>query len=319
VTGGAGYIGSHACKSLAKAGYTPISYDNLIYGHEHAVKWGPLEIGNILDTNRLSAVFKKYQPSAVMHFAAYTYVNESVIDPLKYYENNLIGSLTVLNEMMRHNINKFIFSSSCATYGIPLDDQIDENHPQNPINPYGAAKLAVENILKDYNLAYGLDWISLRYFNAAGADPDGQIGEDHDPETHLIPLAITAAMEPSNILKLYGTDYNTPDGTCLRDYVHVCDIADAHVRALEGLENGITSQALNLGTGKGHSNLEVLSKVSKLCGRTVPYTTVARRQGDTPVLIANADRAEKILGWIPRYSNLDNILRTAIYWHTGNE
>lgn len=318
VTGGAGYIGSHACKALAKAGYTPIAYDNLVYGHEQAVKWGPLEVGSILDAPRLSAVFKKYKPLAVMHFAAYTNVSESVLDPGKYYKNNLVGSLAVLDEMRKHGINKFIFSSSCATYGNPVDDRIDETHPQKPINPYGAAKLEVENILKYYKLAYGLNWISLRYFNAAGADLDGDIGEDHDPETHLIPLAISATRDQLITLKLYGTDYNTPDGTCIRDYVHVCDIADAHISALQALENGTSSQSLNLGTGTGYSNYQVLSQISELCGKTVPTVAEPRRSGDAPVLIANAGRAEQVIGWVPQYSDLENILRTAIAWYDKN-
>ncbi len=314
VTGGAGYIGSHACKALAKAGYAPVAYDNLVYGHEDAVKWGPLEIGDILDADRLSAVFEKYRPAAVMHFAAYAYVGESILEPGKYYRNNVTGSLTLLDAMKRHDVGRLVFSSTCATYGNPVHDLIDETHPQVPVNPYGATKLVMERALKDYQSAYGLDWISLRYFNAAGADPDGEIGEDHNPETHLIPLAVDAALGRRDALHLFGADYETPDGTCIRDYVHAADLADAHVRALKNLENGEACQALNLGSGTGHSIRQVLSKLSALCDRPVPVIEAARRVGDPPILVANAARARHVLGWQPRHSDLDTILKTALAW-----
>ncbi len=229
VTGGAGYIGSHACKALANAGYMPVTYDNLVYGHREAVKWGPLEEGDIADPIRLESVLRKYGPKAVMHFAAYAYVGESVENPSKYYRNNVAGTLTLLDTMRTCAVDKLIFSSTCATYGMPEQIPITEDHPQNPINPYGRSKLMIEWILKDYAAAYGLKYVSLRYFNAAGADPDGEIGEDHDPETHLIPLVLDVALGRRDHLNIFGTDYDTTDGTCIRDYIHVTDLADAHL------------------------------------------------------------------------------------------
>ena len=237
VTGGAGYIGSHTCKALAKAGFTPITYDNLTSGHEWAVRWGPLARGDILDRDRLDEVFRQYQPSAVMHFAAYAYVDESVEQPLKYYRNNVAGALNLLDVMREHGVNYIVFSSTCATYGLPQAIPMPEDHPQNPVNPYGASKLMVERMLTDFGTAYGLRSISLRYFNAAGADPDGEIGEDHDPETHLIPLVLETAAGRRPNITIYGTDYDTPDGTCIRDYVHVTDLAKAHVLALKALQH----------------------------------------------------------------------------------
>lgn len=314
VTGGAGFIGSHTCKVLAQAGYLPVSFDNLVYGNKTAVKWGPLEIGDILDKERISCVLKKYKPAAVMHFAAYAYVGESVLEPQKYYHNNVVGSLTLLDAMKRHDVNQLIFSSSCATYGNPVCDLIDEEHPLAPANPYGATKLIVERALRDYQVAYGLEWMALRYFNAAGADIDGEIGEDHDPETHLIPLAIDAAIGKRGPLHLFGSDYETVDGTCVRDYVHVGDLADAHVRALKALDEGINGQALNLGTGTGYSNRQIVSKISELLDCQIPLIEAPRRAGDPATLVARADRARKILGWHPRYSNLEAILKTAIAW-----
>ena len=228
VTGGAGYIGSHACKALSQAGYLPVTYDNLVYGHEWAAKWGPLEQGDILDRARLEEVMNRYSPKAVMHFAAFAYVGESVTDPGKYYRNNVLGSLTLLEAMRGHDVRHLVFSSTCATYGIPDSLPIQENAPQNPINPYGASKLFVERMLKDFEAAHGISSIALRYFNAAGADPDNEIGESHDPETHLIPLVLDAASGRRSDVTIFGTDYPTPDGTCIRDYIHVSDLADAH-------------------------------------------------------------------------------------------
>lgn len=239
VTGGAGYIGSHACKALAQAGYTPVAYDNLVYGHRAAVRWGPLEIGDIADRSRLDAVIEQYRPEAVMHFAAYTYVGESVLDPGKYYRNNVVGTLTLLEAMRDHGIQQFVFSSTCATYGEPERIPIDETHPQRPINPYGASKLMIERMLGDFSKAHGLRWIALRYFNAAGADPDGEIGEEHNPETHLIPLVLDAAAGVRPSITIYGDDYATADGTCIRDYIHVSDLADAHVLALHALQDSL--------------------------------------------------------------------------------
>jgi UDP-arabinose 4-epimerase len=315
VTGGAGYIGSHACKALASAGYIPVAYDSLVYGHEAAVKWGPLERGDILDGARVSDVLAKYRPVAVMHFAAFTYVGESVTDPAKYYRNNVVGTLTVLDAMRALNINQFVFSSTCATYGTPDSVPICEDAPQRPINPYGASKLMVERVLADYRAAYGLKSIALRYFNAAGADPDGETGEDHDPETHLIPLVLDAAAGIRSHITVLGDDYATPDGTCVRDYIHVADIADAHVRAFARLgEDGLRG-AYNLGTGIGVSVSDVIGMVRQVTGREVEVVRGARRPGDPEKLLADARLAEQDLGWKPHHSSLQNIVETAWAWH----
>lgn len=290
VTGGAGYIGSHACKALAKAGHTPITYDNLVYGHRWAVKWGPLEEGDIADRDRLSEVIAKYQPVAVMHFAAYAYVGESVQDPGKYYRNNVAGTLTLLEVMRDLGIDKFIFSSTCATYGIPESVPIREDHPQRPINPYGASKLMIERMLQDFDVAHGLRSISLRYFNAAGADPDGEIGEAHDPETHLIPLVLDAAAGKRTAITVFGDDYETPDGTCIRDYIHVADLADAHVLALKALEDGAKTTAYNLGNGHGFSVKEVIETAERVAGKTVPVEIGQRRPGDPAKLVGDSTR-----------------------------
>ena len=315
VTGGAGYIGSHACKALAKAGYKPIAYDNLVYGHEWAVKWGSLEIGDIEDRKRLDAVIKQYQPEAVMHFAAYAYVGESVQDPGKYYCNNVAGTLTLLEAMRDHGINKLIFSSTCATYGIPEQVPITEDHPQLPINPYGMSKLMIEQILRDFDHAHGLRSISLRYFNAAGADPDGEIGESHNPETHLIPLVLDAAAGIRPEITVFGDDYDTPDGTCIRDYIHVSDLADAHVRALQALENGVNTSAYNLGNGRGFSVKEVVEIAKKITCLPISAEISVRRAGDPPILVGDANLISKVLGWKPRFNTLDTILSSAWNWH----
>lgn len=315
VTGGAGYVGSHACKVLAHAGYTPICYDNLERGHACAVKWGPLEKGNILDRKRLDEVLQKYKPEAVMHFAAYAYVDESVAAPEKYYRNNVAGTLGLLEAMHDHGINKIIFSSSCATYGIPQQVPITEAHPQDPINPYGASKLVIERMLKDFDTAYGIRSISLRYFNAAGADPDGEIGEDHDPETHLIPLALLTAAGKQSCLHVYGSDYDTPDGTCIRDYIHVTDLADAHVLALKALEAGSGTTAYNLGNGNGFSVIEVIECAKKIAGKPIPVKIVERRAGDPPILVANSETIKTDLAWLPKYTDIGVIIQTAWNWH----
>jgi UDP-arabinose 4-epimerase len=311
VTGGAGYIGSHACKALANAGYMPITYDNLVYGHEWAVKWGPLEIGDIADRNRLDAVIKKYQPEAVMHFAAYAYVGESVQDPGKYYRNNVAGTLTLLEAMHDHGIDKLIFSSTCATYGVPEQVPISEDHPQRPINPYGMSKLMIEQILRDFDNAHGLRSISLRYFNAAGADPDGEIGESHDPETHLIPLVLDAAAGIRPVITVFGDDYDTPDGTCIRDYIHVSDLADAHVLALQALESGASTIAYNLGNGIGFSVREVIQAVERVIRRAVPFKIGPRREGDPSHLVGDAALVRRELGWRPFQYDLERIVSTA--------
>lgn len=315
VTGGAGYVGAHGCKALNKAGYRPVVYDNLVYGHEDAVLWGPLERGDIADRTRLDAVFEMHHPIAVMHFAAFAYVGESVADPGKYYRNNVCGTLTLMEAMLAHGVDKMVFSSTCATYGEPRQVPIREDEPQQPINPYGRSKLMVEQMLADFERARGLKSVMLRYFNAAGASPDAEIGECHDPETHLIPLALDAAVEKGPALTVHGEDYPTPDGTCVRDYIHVGDLADAHARALKYLEDGGATRAFNLGTGAGVSVREVLDAVERVTGRKVPHHVGARRPGDPPVLVADTSRAGVELGWAPTMSDIDTIIATAWAWH----
>lgn len=319
VTGGAGYIGSHACKALARAGYQPIAYDSLVYGHEWAVKWGPFEHGDILDRPCLDKVIGQYRPSAIMHFAAFAYVGESVGDPGKYYRNNVAGSLILLEAARDHGIEQFVFSSTCATYGIPERLPITEDTAQWPINPYGTSKLMVERMLADFGVAHGLQSIALRYFNAAGADPDNEIGEDHDPETHLIPLVLDAASGRRSHITVFGTDYDTADGTCVRDYIHVTDLADAHVKALQALGARHQSNVYNLGNGRGFSVLEVIQAVEHATGFKVPVQRGPRRAGDTAALISDATKAREDLGWQPQIAGLDEIVRTAWAWHQRAE
>ncbi len=315
VTGGAGYIGSHTCKELWKAGYQPVVYDNLVNGHSWAVQWGPIIKGDLADRKRLDSVIDTYSPIGVMHFAAYAYVGESMEDPGKYYRNNVAGSLTLLESIRDHNINNLIFSSTCSTYGIPARVPITEQTPQVPINPYGMSKLMIEQILADFNKIHGLEYISLRYFNAAGADLEGDIGEKHDPETHLIPLGIKAIMDDHSDLTVYGTDYPTPDGSAIRDYIHVTDLANAHILALEYLINQGKSLSLNLGTGQGYSVLEVIEAIED-CGRgKMLVKKKGRRLGDPPILIADASKAMRVLKWIPKQSGLENIVKSAWNWH----
>jgi UDP-arabinose 4-epimerase len=315
VTGGAGYIGSHACKALARAGYTPVAFDNLVYGHPWAVKWGPLEVGDIADRARLDAVIDHYRPSAVMHFAAYAYVGESVLDPGKYYRNNVAGTLTLLEAARDHGVNRLIFSSTCATYGVPVVVPIREDHPQNPINPYGASKWMIERILEDFDRAHALRSISLRYFNAAGADPEAEIGEAHDPETHLIPLVLDVAAGDRPAVQVFGGNYETPDGTCIRDYIHVTDLAQAHVLALHALEHGAQTTNYNLGNGQGYSVKEVISAAEQVTGKPIAVEMAARRAGDPARLVGDAGRAIQELGWRPQFNHLPVILRTAWEWH----
>jgi UDP-arabinose 4-epimerase len=314
VTGGAGYIGSHTCKALASDGYLPVTFDNLIYGHEWAVQWGPLVQGDLLDSHQLDRVFEQYQPMAVVHFAAFAYVGESVADPGKYYRNNVAGTIALLNAMQRHGCRQIVFSSTCATYGRPSKLPIDEASPQVPINPYGRSKLMIEQMLADYRRAHQINYMALRYFNAAGADPEAQIGEDHDPETHLIPLTIQAAESRGPELAVYGTDYDTADGSAVRDYVHVSDLATAHLLALRHLKAGNPSGALNLGTGEGYSVRQVVNAVERCGGRPVPIVASPRRAGDPPILIADPQQAQKVLGWHPQHSDLATIIQTAIEW-----
>jgi len=315
ITGGAGYIGSHTCKALSRVGYLPVTLDNLTYGHRWAIKWGPFVKANILDRAALDKVFDRYQPQAVLHFAAYAYVEESVTNPGEYYRNNVAGTVSLLEAIRDHGCQYLVFSSSCATYGIPEAIPIPENHPQNPISPYGRSKCMIEQILRDFDAAHGIRSVSLRYFNAAGADPDGEIGEAHSPETHLIPVAIEAALGQRTHVKIYGTDYPTVDGTAIRDYIHVTDLADAHVLALNYLFKGGETASFNLGTGQGHSVRDVLTSVERVAGRMVPTLEGARRRGDPAILIATQEKATNTLDWCPRFSGLDNIVATAWNWH----
>ena len=316
VTGGAGYIGSHTCKALAHAGYVPITYDSLEHGHPWAVKWGPLVRGDLGDRNLLARTMRDYEIEAVIHFAGYCYVGESMSKPAKYFHNNSVNTLGLLESMREAGVASIVFSSTCATYGMPAQVPMREQDPQAPINPYGESKLVVEKMLRWWGVAHGLKWIALRYFNAAGADPDGEIGEDHDPETHLIPLAIQAALGERGSLDIYGTDYPTPDGSAIRDYIHVSDLADAHVRALRHLGADGASAALNLGTGSGHSVREVVRMIEAVSGRPVPVRETDRRAGDPAELVADANRIAELFGWQPRHSSLRQIIETAWRWHS---
>ena len=317
VTGGAGYIGSHTCKALAKAGFLPVTLDNLVYGHETAVRWGPLEKVDLAEATDLDTLFGAYRPIAVLHFAAFAYVAESVLAPQKYYRNNVGGTLNLLEVMLRHRCRNIVFSSTCATYGIPTAIPISEDQVQQPINPYGWSKLMVERILHDYERAYGMRCCALRYFNAAGADPEGELGEDHSPETHLIPLVIEAALGQRPCVEVFGTDYPTSDGTAVRDYIHVADLAEAHVRALAHLLAGGASAFLNVGTGRGHSVREVVRAVQRVTGKEVPVKNSPRRPGDPPILIADPSRARALLQWQPRILDLDPMVATAVRWHVS--
>lgn len=312
VTGGAGYIGSHACKLLAAKGIEPVVYDNLSRGNRWAVKWGPLEEGDIADIARVRDVLKRHRPAAVMHFAAFAYVGESVEKPLLYYRNNVCGSAALLQAIVDSGQLPFVFSSTCSTYGIPDTVPIPETHPQRPINPYGFSKVVVERMLTDLD-ARGLRSVSLRYFNAAGADPDGDIGEQHDPETHLIPLVLAAARN-GGAVRVFGDDYDTPDGTCIRDYIHINDIADAHVRALDYLLGGGASCALNLANARGYSVKDVIAASERVCGRPIRIEAAPRRAGDPAVLIGKADAAARILGWKPARSDLALQIADAWNW-----
>ncbi len=317
VTGGAGYIGSHGAKALSRAGYRVVTYDNLIAGHREAVRYGPLVEGDIADLGAVRAALRQHEIFAVMHFAAFLDVGESVREPGRYYRNNVIGALTVLEAMVAESVKYFVLSSTCATYGEPRETPIPETHPQQPINSYGETKLAVERALPHFDHAHGMHWVALRYFNAAGADPDGDIGEDHSPEIHLIPRAIEAATGGRG-LQVFGDDYPTPDGTCLRDYIHVCDLAEAHVRALDVMVETGQSGAYNLGTGEPHSVKEVIDTVERVTARRVPWTLGPRRPGDPAVLYAAPKKARAELGWTPRFPDLESIVRTAWAWHQSH-
>jgi UDP-glucose-4-epimerase GalE len=314
VTGGAGYIGSHACKALARAGYHPVTYDNLLHGHREVVKWGPLVIGDVADHARLVAAMTEHQVAAVIHFAALINVGESMSHPMRYFRNNAANTFVLLDAMREAEVGTIVFSSTCATYGMPIAVPITEDHPQSPINAYGESKLMVERALAWSAGAYGLRYAALRYFNASGADPDGETGENHDPETHLIPLVLRSALGLHPQIDIYGTDYPTPDGTAVRDYVHVQDLAEAHVKAVGHLLDGNDSLALNLGTGRGYSVREVIAAAERVTGRAVPRREMPRRAGDPPALVADPRRVNEILGWTPHMSDIDTIVDTAWRW-----
>ncbi|AOY83711.1 UDP-glucose 4-epimerase GalE [Moorena producens JHB] len=318
VTGGAGYIGSHAVLALLAAGYNVVVLDNLVYGHRDIVEdvlKVKLVVGDTNDRVLLDNLFSHYDISAVMHFAAYAYVGESVTDPAKYYRNNVTGTLTLLEAMVAASIKKLVFSSTCATYGVPKTVPIPEDHPQNPINPYGASKLMVERILSDFHTAYDLKSVTFRYFNAAGADPEGRLGEDHTPETHLIPLVLLTALGKRESISIFGTDYPTADGTCIRDYIHVQDLASAHVLGLDYLLKGGDSQIFNLGNGNGFSVKEVIEAARLVTKQEIKAIECDRRPGDPPALVGSSDKARQLLGWYPEYSDLNTILSHAWQWH----
>lgn len=314
VTGGAGYVGSHTCLRLAEAGFRPVVYDNLTNGHAEFVKWGPLEIGDIRDPVRLAEVFAKYEPVAVLHFAALIEVGESVKAPDRFYDNNVAGALCLIQAARAAGVNAMVFSSTCATYGEPQRVPLDETHPQNPLNPYGRTKLMVEQVLADLDRYSGFRSICLRYFNAAGADPEGRIGERHEPETHAIPLAIRAAMSASGSFRLMGEDYPTPDGTAVRDYIHVLDLADAHVAALRRLLAGGGSDVFNLGTGTGTSVRQLIDAITRASNGAFEVQRAPRREGDSPILVADNSKARMVLGWNPKY-DLNAVIESAWAWH----
>lgn len=325
IVGGAGYIGSHTNKQLNKLGYKTVVFDNLSMGHREFVKWGKFYKGDILNISDLQGVFNKFNIKAVLHFAAHAYVGESVVKPAKYYHNNVAGTINLLNTMIEHNVRYMIFSSSCAAYGIPHDLPIKETHPLNPINPYGRSKVMVETILRDYGMAYGMRSIALRYFNAAGADPDGQIGEDHKPETHLIPRLLQTMTGKYDSFTIFGTDYDTPDGTCIRDYIHVNDLAVAHCKAMEKLivdtsENRMGYlKSYNLGTGKGYSVREIITAASKIACANPNIHMGEKRPGDPPVLFSSCQLSAKELKWQPVYDDLETIIRHAWNWHNSQD
>ena len=317
VTGGAGYIGSHTAKALAASGSAPIILDDFSTGHRWAAKWGELIEGGLENTDFISRIMKERQITAVIHFAASLLVGESMVQPQKYFWNNVVNTLRLLDAMLQTGVKHIVFSSSAAVFGIPEKVPIPEDHPLRPINPYGETKVMMERTMHWYGSAYGLRSVALRYFNAAGADPKGEIGEDHYPETHLIPLVIQATLGQRPFVEIYGTDYATPDGTAIRDYIHVTDLAEAHVLALRYLIDGGESTAMNLGTSRGYSVREVIAAVERCSGgRKVPFRDAPRRQGDPPSLVADASRAGKVLGWQPRFSDIDTIVQSAWNWHS---
>lgn len=316
VVGGAGYVGSHTAKALARAGHQPVVLDNLRGGHRWAVRWGPLVETDLADRDSLRSVFHQYGIGAVMHFAALIEAGESVREPAKYFRNNVVNTLNLLDAMREAGVNRIVFSSTAAVYGNPRHTPMSEDHPKEPVNPYGVSKLMVERLLECYGAAYGLEWTALRYFNASGADPDGELGELHNPESHLIPRAIAAACGDLPALGVFGRDYDTPDGTAVRDYIHVMDLASAHVRALERLTQGQRAGAFNLGTGCGYSVREVIAAIERAGNRKVPVQEAPRRPGDPPLLVADPACAKRELGWTPQHSSLEHITQTAWNWYT---
>ena len=314
MAGGAGYVGSHVNKYLHQLGYQTVVIDNLCRGHEEFVRWGEFVRGDLANKDDIRACFRKYPITGVMHFGAFAYVGESVETPAEYYENNVCNTLNLLNVMREFQVNRFIFSSTCSTYGVPLETPITEAHTQQPINPYGRSKLFVEQIARDFERAYGLKFVSLRYFNAAGADPDAEIGEKHDPETHLIPIVLDVALGGINEVRVFGTDYDTPDGTCIRDYIHVMDLAQAHASALHYLGDGGLSDAFNLGNGNGFSVRQVIETATEITGRKIRWVPSDRRPGDPPILIGSSEKARKVLHWAPQYADLRVIVGTAWKW-----
>lgn len=315
VTGGAGYIGSHVVKELHKKGYKAVIFDNLSRGNKFALKWGDFVFGDLNNISSIRKAFSDYSFDAVMHFASYAYVGESMENPQRYYQNNVVTTLNLLSCMLEFNVKKIIFSSSCATYGIPQRIPITESHYQNPINPYGQTKLIIEKILLDFNNAYDLKYVSLRYFNAAGADPDCEIGECHIPETHLIPLVLDAALNEKKHIKVFGTDYPTKDGTCIRDYIHVTDLANAHLLSLEYLLDGNVSDIFNLGNNAGFSVREVIDTAMMVTKQKIDFISEKRRDGDPPILVGSADKIKDILRWEPKFNCLQDIIKTAWKWH----
>ncbi|API53871.1 UDP-glucose 4-epimerase GalE [Rhizobium leguminosarum] len=311
VTGGAGFIGSHICKALSRAGMIPVTYDNLSTGHADSVRWGPLIRAELADVATLRRTLAEFSPDCVIHCGANAYVGESVEMPRKYYRNNVVGSLTLLEACLDQDIDRIVFSSSCATYGVPASLPIREESPQHPVNPYGRTKLIFEMALEDFAAAYGIRFAALRYFNAAGADPDGELAERHQPETHLIPRALLAAAGRLERLDIFGTDYATEDGTCVRDYIHVSDLAQAHLAAVNHLMADGGSLSVNLGSGRGTSVREILEAIHRASGREVPVCYRSRRVGDPPILFANTARAKAELGFAPVFSDIDTIIRTA--------
>lgn len=319
VTGGAGYIGSQTCKLLSKSGFIPVAYDNLSTGHRYAVKWGPLVVGDLNDTATLRRAMVEYQPKAVLHFAASAIIIESIHDPEKYYYNNVQGSISLLKAMRDHKIPYIVFSSTCATYGHPQFSPITEQHPQIPVTPYGKSKYMVEQIIRDFEKAYGLQSVCLRYFNAAGADSGLEIGENHEPETHIIPSVIQTAMGKRSEIVIYGNDFSTADGSAVRDYIHVEDLAEAHVKALQWLFKTNQSAQINLGTGKGYSVLEIVKSIQSLSQKTIPVRIEPRRTGEPSHLVADNQKAKELLNWTPKVSSLSNLIGSAWNWHLSEK